>query len=158
MTSKTVKVTIIDDGSMCAIPVPFDPKEAFGKVRAPVQVTVNGHTFRSTIARMGGQTFIPLRKSNREAAAVSGGSCVEVRIAEDPVARLVDVPPDLGEALRAQPGLWQFWETLSYTNKRECVESVQGAKRPATRARRIARAVTFVQEKMKEKARKHLSV
>ena len=79
---------------MCAIPVPFDPKAVFGKVRAPVKVTVNGYTFRSTIARMGGVTFIPLRKSNREAAAVAAGDRVTVRIAADADARVVEVPPD----------------------------------------------------------------
>ena len=29
---------------MCAVPVPFDPKPIFGKVRAPVRVTLNGYT------------------------------------------------------------------------------------------------------------------
>jgi hypothetical protein len=37
MTSRTVEVSILEDGSMCAIPVPFDPKSVFGKVRAPVK-------------------------------------------------------------------------------------------------------------------------
>lgn len=89
MTSKTVKVSILGDGGMCAIPVPFDPKTVFGKVRAPVKVTVNAFTFRSTITRMGGVTLIPLRKSNREAAAVAGDDRVQVRIAAETDARVV---------------------------------------------------------------------
>ena len=54
MTTRSYDTTIIsdDDSSMCAIDVPFDPKEVFGKVRAPVKVTLNSYTFRSTIARM----------------------------------------------------------------------------------------------------------
>ena len=144
MTSKIIEVSILRDGGMCAIPVPFDPKAVFGKVRAPVKVTVKGYTFRSTIARMGGQTFIPLRKSNREAAAVEGGERVRVRITADDDPRVVDVPSDLSKALKAQPGLWRQWGQLSYTNQRECVESVVGAKRAATRERRIGKAVEFV--------------
>ena len=70
MTSKAFKATIVRDGSMCFIPLTFDPKSLFGKVRAPVKVTLNGYTYRSTIAAMGGPPCIPLRKSNREAAGL----------------------------------------------------------------------------------------
>lgn len=141
MKSKTIEVSILSDGGMCAIPVPFDPKEEFGKVRAPVKVTVNGYTFRSTIARMNGQTFIPLRKSHREAAAVSGGERVKVRITADSDERTVEVPPDLAKAIKITPGLWNCWRELSYTNQRESVESVLGAKKAETRERRIAKIV-----------------
>ena len=54
MSSKIFRTQIFRDGSTCFIPVPFDPKPAFGKVRAPVKVTLNGYTYRSTIASMGG--------------------------------------------------------------------------------------------------------
>ena len=67
---KTFRVTLHRDGGTCFIPVPFDPAEAFGRVRAPVRVTLNGYTYRSTIAAMGGTVCIPLRKSNREAAGL----------------------------------------------------------------------------------------
>jgi hypothetical protein len=73
MNSKTFKATIFRDGAMCFIPLGFDPKTVFGRVRAPVRVTLNGYTYRSTIAAMGGPPCIPLRKSNREAAGLEGG-------------------------------------------------------------------------------------
>lgn len=53
--TKTFKVTIVRNGSICYIPLTFDPKPVFGKLRAPVTVTLNGYTFRSTIAAMGGR-------------------------------------------------------------------------------------------------------
>ena len=90
MVSKTVDVSILQDDGMCAVPIAFDPAAVFGKVRAPVKVTINGYTFHSTIARMGGQTFIPLRKSNRDAASVKGGDRVKVKIEFDPVERTVE--------------------------------------------------------------------
>jgi hypothetical protein len=70
MSSKIFNATIVREGSTCFIPLDFDPKSIFGKVRAPVRVTLNGHTYRSTIAAMGGPPCIPLRKSNREAAVL----------------------------------------------------------------------------------------
>ena len=104
MPSKTFKTTIHRDGSMCFIPVPFDPKPVFGKVRAPVRVTLNGYSFRSTIAAMGGPPCIPLRKSNREAAGLEGGETMEVRLDLDTDARMLITPPaDLVRALKAAP-------------------------------------------------------
>jgi hypothetical protein len=92
MKSKTFTTTIVRDGSMCFIPLTFDPKSVFGKVRAPVKVTLNGYTYRSTIAAMGGPPCIPLRRSNREAAGLEGGETIEVRLALDTDQREV-VPP-----------------------------------------------------------------
>jgi hypothetical protein len=143
MTIRNFTTTIIsdDDSSMCAIEVPFDPKEVFGKVRAPVKVTINSHTFRSTIARMGGQTFIPLRRSNREAAGVEGGQRVRVTLELDTEPRVVKPPADFVKALKAEAGAWQAWGELSYSHQREYAEAIEEAKKPETRARRIAKAV-----------------
>lgn len=92
MASKTFKTTIYRDGSMCFIPVPFDPRAVFGKVRAPVKVTLEGYTYRSTIAAMGGTACIPLRKSNREAAGLTGGETLEVTLELDTDRREVKAP------------------------------------------------------------------
>jgi hypothetical protein len=48
---KAFKTTIVRDGSLCFIPVPFDPRPIFGKVRAPVLVTLSGYTYRSPRSR-----------------------------------------------------------------------------------------------------------
>ena len=85
MPSKTVRVTVVRDGAMCFVPVPFDPKRVFGRVRAPVRVTLNGFTYRSTIASMGGTVCIPLRRSDREAAGLQGNETLAVEIALDTV-------------------------------------------------------------------------
>jgi hypothetical protein len=81
MSSKPFEATIVRDGPKCYIPLSFDPKSVFGKVRAPVKVTVNGYTYQSTIAAMGGPPCIPLRRSHREAAGLEGGETIEVRLA-----------------------------------------------------------------------------
>ncbi len=144
MPSKTYKTEIVREGSMCYIPVPFDPKPVFGKVRAPVTVTLNGYTYRSTIAPMSGVTCIPLRKSNREAAGLEGGETVTVTLALDEEKRAVDPPADLRKALKAAPPAWDRWQELSYTHQREWAEAVDGAKKPETRAKRIADAVRTI--------------
>src|SRR3546814_11358806 len=79
--ARTFTVTLADEG---AISVPFDPRDTFGKARPPVVVTLNGHRYRSTIAIMGGVTFVPLRRSNRETAGVAGGGTLRVTLTPDP--------------------------------------------------------------------------
>ena len=138
MPHKTVKVAIYREGSMCFIPVDFDPKPVFGKIRAPVKVTLNGYTYRSTIASMGGVTCIPLRKSNREAAGLLGGERIAVTIELDAEPREVEPPHDLARALRSDKQRMKKWQSLSYTIRREKVEAIENARRPVTRDRRLA--------------------
>ncbi|HEU5057437.1 MAG TPA: YdeI/OmpD-associated family protein [Kofleriaceae bacterium] len=147
------RTTIVRDGSMCFIPVPFDPKEVFGKVRAPVVVKLGGHSFRSTIAAMGGTVCVPLRRSNREAAGLEGGETVTVELALDAAKRAVAPPRDLVAALRAAPPAWERWRELSFTHQREHVEAIEGAKRPETRARRIANAVAMLRGRPSRRGR-----
>ena len=142
--SATFKATIVRDGGICYIPLTFDPKPVFGKVRAPVKVTINGYTYRSTIAAMGGPPCIPLRASNREAAGIEGGETLDVRLELDTEPRTVSPPADLVKALKAAPPAWQRWQELSYTHQREYAEAVEEAKKPETRARRIGETVRSV--------------
>jgi hypothetical protein len=141
---KTFKTTIVRDGSLCLIPLPFDPKPVFGKVRAPVKVTLNGYTFRSTIASMGDGPCLPLRRSNREAARLDGNETLSVTLELDEQKREVKAPSDLLKALKAVPGAHDAWRRLSFTHQREHVEAIEQAKKPETRARRLERAVAMV--------------
>jgi hypothetical protein len=143
MASKTFTTTIVRDESACFIPLTFDPKAVFGKVRAPVKVTLNGYTYRSTIAAMGGPPCIPLRRSHREAAGLEGTETLDVRLDLDTEPRVVKPPADLVKALKASSA-WDRWKDLSYSHQREYVEAIEEAKKPETRARRVAGAVQMV--------------
>ena len=141
MPAKTVRVTLERDGAMCHVPVPFDPKVVFGKSRAPVTVTLNRYTYRSTIFAMGGAHFVPLRRSHREAAGLEGDETLGVRIALDTAVREVEVPADLARAFKKHRDAARRWDALSYTHRREHVEAILAAKKPETRARRIEKAL-----------------
>lgn len=141
---KTFRTTIVRDGAMCFIPVPFDPKPVFGRVRAPVKVTLRGYSYRSTIASMGDGPCLPLRRSHREAAGLEGGETLAVTLELDSAERKITPPSDLVKALRATPPAWDRWQELGFTHQREYAEAVEQAKRPETRARRIDGAVRAV--------------
>ena len=104
MPSRSFSATVVRDGPSCFVALPFDPKAVFGKVRAPVVVTVNGYTFRRPIVAMGGPVCIGLRKSHREAAGLEGGETVAVTVALDTAPRTVTAPADLLRALKAVAG------------------------------------------------------
>jgi len=120
-------------------------------VRAPVKVTLNGYTYRSTIAAMGGPPCIPLRRSNREAARLEGGETLEIRLDLDTDRREVKPPADFVRALKAAPAAWQRWRELSYSHQREYAESIDGAKKPETRVRRIDAAVRAIRARPERK-------
>ncbi|MBY0261939.1 MAG: DUF1905 domain-containing protein, partial [Phycisphaerales bacterium] len=90
-----------DSSSMSAVELELDPGAVFGRVRVPVRATVGAVTFRTTICRMGGRVWVPLRTSNRAAAGVEIGQRLRVRLEEDTEERTVEVPADLGRALRS---------------------------------------------------------
>ena len=131
-----------DEGSNATgIYLPFDPKEVFGRARTPVRVTINGATYRTTTAPYGGDFLIPVRKEVRDAAGIAAGDRIHVVMELDDQPRTVEVPDDLAEALAADPEAKARFDALSFTHRNEYVNAVLEAKRPETRARRIARTV-----------------
>ena len=113
---------------------------AAGK-RPPVRVTLHEHTYRTTVARMGGRFLVPVSGEVRKAAGVTAGDELDVGIELDDAPRTVDVPPDLAAGVAEAPAAAQAWEKLAYTHQKEWARSVEDAKKPETRARRIAAAV-----------------
>jgi hypothetical protein len=109
--------------------------------RPPVQVTLNGHRYLSSIASMGGVFMISLSAENRTAAGVAGGDEVEVTVQVDDQPRTIEVPADLAAVLAGQPAVKQAFDALSYSNQRRHVLAVEGAKTDATRRRRIDKVV-----------------
>lgn len=145
----TTKVLGDPDGSsVTALGIPFDPKDVFGKARAPVIVRVGPHSYRSTTFTMNGERFVPLRRSHREAAGVAAGQRVKVTLTLDDKPRVVKAPRDLLAAFR-EAGLTAAWKSLSFTHQREHAEAIAGAKKPETRARRIAACVAMIAARAK---------
>jgi len=121
------------------LPVPADAVAAMGAGKRPkVTVSLNGYTYRSTVAAYGDVFMLPLSAEHRAAAGVRAGDQVEVAIELDLEPRTVEVPADLAAALAAQPGAAAAFDALSYTMRKEYVRQVEEAKAPATRDRRIA--------------------
>jgi hypothetical protein len=109
--------------------------------RPPVTVTVNGHEFRTRLAVYGGQPMVGVSKANRVEAGIDIGDSFEVLIEVDTAPREIAVPPDLAEALAGEPAAAATFDRLSFSHRREYVQWITEAKRPETRARRVADAL-----------------
>ena len=138
------RATVILGGKTATgIEVPASVVEALGSGKRPaVHATVEGYTYRTTVAPMSGSFWIPLASEHRTAAGVSAGDVVTVDLTLDTAPRTVDVPDDFAAAMEAAPGARPAFDALSYSNQRRHVLSVEGAKTAETRQRRIDKAVT----------------
>lgn len=137
------RTTILQsEGTATGIEVPADVVESLGKgKRPPVTVTINGFTYRNTIAVYGGTYMVGISAENRAGAGVVGGDEIDVDIELDTAPREVTVPPDLAAALDAEPAARATFDGLSYSNKSWHVLQVTGAKTDETRQRRITKSV-----------------
>lgn len=140
--------TILHSGkTTTGIRVPEEVVEALGAGRRPaVRVTINGYTYRSTVAVMSGAYMVGVNAENRAGARVAGGEEVDVDIELDTAPREVTVPADLAAALEAEPDALRTFEGLSYSNRSWHVLQVTGAKTDETRLRRIARSIDVLKQ------------
>jgi hypothetical protein len=114
--------------------------------RPPVRVTIGEHTYRSTVAVMGGVFMVGVSAENRASAGVAAGDEVDIDIELDTDPREVTLPSDFAAALDRDPKARPFFDGLSYSLKRWHVLSIEGAKSAETRQRRIAKSVGMLRE------------
>ena len=134
------------------IRVPDDVIAALGPSRRPpVQVTVNGYTYRTTVAVMNGAFMFGVSADVRKNAGVAGGDEVDVEIVLDTEPRTVSVPADLQTALDADPDAGGFFQSLSYSHKSAYVLWIESAKKDETRQRRIPEAIMMLKEGRKQR-------
>ena len=138
----TFATTLLKDDSLDAtgIVVPPEVVANLGSSKRPaVQVTIEGYTYRSTVASMGGMFLIPFAQEHRTRTGLGPGAAIEVTLELDTAPRTVEVPADLAAALDARSGARHAFDRLSYSVRKEHVRQVATAKAAETRARRIER-------------------
>lgn len=131
-----------EDGPGCGFALPFDPKDTFGKARAPVRVSIDGHPeFRTTVAIYGGTAWIGVRKDQRSAMSVDVGDSVHVQMELDDAPRVVQAPPELVSVLAQNAQAEAAYDALSYSHRKKFADWVAEGKRQETRDSRAAKAV-----------------
>ncbi len=146
--NQTFRATIIQTGkTACGIEVPEAVVAALGGSKRPAVVaTLDGYTYRSTVAPMGGGWWLGVNSEHREASGLKAGDEVTVTLALDTAPRELAIPPELAAALDAAPDAKMFFDGLSYSNKRVFTLSVEGTSNPETKARRVVKAISLMRE------------
>jgi hypothetical protein len=130
-----------DEGEVPSVEIPFDVREAFGASRPKVKATVNRVELRTTVAVYGGKSYVGFRADIRKAAGIAIGDRIRVRLEPDQEVRVVDVPDELMRALTKDKAAKKAFEALAFTHRKEYATWVAGAKKPETRARRVAKTL-----------------
>jgi len=127
---------VLDDAQVAAV--------GEGARRFPVVATVNGYTWRASVARMGGEFLVGLNRDVRQGARVEAGDEVEVTIELDTAPRDVEVPEALAAALAADPQAKAAFEGMAFTHRKEYARWVAEAKQEETRQRRVRQALDML--------------
>ena len=127
------------------IVVPPEVVEQLGAgKKPPVKVTINKHTYRTTIAVMGGRFLMVVNAQDRAASGVAAGDAISVTLVLDSEPRTVEVPSDLAQALQANPAAKAAFDKLSYSHRKEHVRAMEDAKDHETRLRRLAKTMEML--------------
>ena len=130
-------------GGGTLVPVPKAVAAKLGLKGMPkVQAVIAGIPYRGSLMPMGDGTYcLGVLKSIQEAAGLGQGDTVAVELALDTAPRVIQPPPDLARAMAGDVRAAATWAVLSYTAKKEIARGLEEAKKPETRARRLAAAL-----------------
>ncbi|MDQ2719661.1 MAG: YdeI/OmpD-associated family protein [Bacteroidota bacterium] len=142
------KTTILQAGKTATgIMVPPEIIEQFGVgKKPPVRITINGYTYRNTVAVMGGVFMVGVSAEHRKGANVAGGDEIEVTIELDTAPREVEVPAEFQKALNKNTVAKKNFEALSYSKKQGSVLPIKDAKTEETKIKRIEKAINMLCE------------
>jgi hypothetical protein len=142
------RTTLLQDGKTATgIQIPDAIVEALGRgKRPPVTVTINGYSYRNTVAVMGGVFMVGVSAEHRAGAGIKGGDEIDVDIELDTVPREITVPADFAAALAAEPDARRTFDALSYSNKSWHTLQIEGARTDETRQRRISKSIEILRE------------
>ncbi len=129
---------------------PYDVEKEFGaKDRVPVKATFDGVPYAGSLMRCGAQQhMLGILKSIREQTGKQLGYRVEVAIWKDEGKRTVEVPADLASLMKKH-GVQVFFDSLSYTNRKEYCRWITEAKKEETRAARLDKSIEMLRKGIK---------
>jgi len=141
------RTKILPSGKTAAgIEVPAKVVAALGSKRPPVRATINGFTYRTSVASMGGKFMLGVPPEFREGAGVAAGDTVDVDVELDTEPREVAIPADFGAALGRNADAKRSFAALTYSNQRRLVGAIEAIKSPETRQRRIEKTIDALKE------------
>ncbi len=129
---------------------PYDVKESFGtRGQVKINATFDGVPYRGSLANMGSGHIVILRKDVKAQVGKGHGDTVRVTIQKDTQERIVEVPQELQDAFKTAPEAKTFYDSLSYTNRKEYARWLSSAKREETKKRRLSKTLDMLNSGIK---------
>ena len=139
--SVTYETKVLGEGNHASLLIPeWVLEELQTNKRAPLRVTINGHTYQSTAVGVDGECRVVFPSAERLAAKAQNGDIVQVTLELDSGYRTVEMHPELVLALE-KAGLTEIFAELSYSKRKEFARQVNEAKADDTRLRRIEKVI-----------------
>lgn len=134
-----------------SVAIPFDPALVWGeRDEYHVHGTVGGQRFRGALELVDGAWSLELGPAWCRAPGFRPGDEVEVVMGpEGPQSTTLGA--DVTEAFAAEPAAARFFDSLPSFYRKNYVRWIEGAKRPETRAKRIAETVDLARRGERER-------
>lgn len=129
---------------------PYDVEKEFGtKGRVPIKATFNGVPYSGSLMKYGNpRHIIGILKPIRSQIGAEIGDPIQVEVWKDEMPRTIEVPAQLQHAMEAGAVL-TFFESLSYTHRKEYCRWISEAKTEQTRLKRIAKAIEMLKDRVR---------
>lgn len=152
MESKKITAKIkpwIDNMDTAFIEIPFDVEKTFGQKRPKIKAIFDKKIeYRGLLTRMKTECHIlGLMKDVRKKLGKGVGDVVEVEIFLDEEPRIIEVPDFIRLEIQKHNGLWNVYEKLSYTLKKEYIYSIIDSKKEETKIKRLEKLIEFLSKK-----------
>lgn len=132
------------------IEIPFDVEEEFGAKRVKVKALFDGIEYRGSIVKMGLPCYIiGVTKDIRNKISKTYGDTIKVVIEKDVEDRNIEVPEKLNAMFNDNKDAHEFYESLSYSQKKKYVEWINSAKKKDTFEKRINEVIKKLRNKEK---------
>ena len=132
-------------GGGAFVTFPYDVEKEFGvKGRVSVKATFEGVAYTGSLMQCGGQQHVlGILKAIREQTGKQLGDTVRVQLWRDEIERTVEVPSDLGSLMKKH-GVREFFDSLSFTNRKEYCRWITAAKKEETRVARLTKSIDMM--------------
>lgn len=124
------------------IEVPLDVEKEFGSKRVKVKVKFDNVDYRGSIVKMGLPCYmIGITKEIRNKISKSYGDIISVELQKDDEERIIELPIEFKEKLMENDKAYNFYESLSYSQKRKYFQWITSAKKEETKMKRMEEAI-----------------
>jgi hypothetical protein len=141
-----------DNMDAAFIEFPYDTEKEFGtKGQIKVLATFDGYEYRGSLAKMGNYCHVlGLTQKTRNAIGKKPGDTVHVILKKDEEPRIIEIPEDLIKHFEVNKEARDFFDTLSYTNRKKYMQWITSAKKSETRNKRLKDTIYMLSNKVKQ--------